>query len=106
MSTRTSQRVQHRTFLPVHSKRGTPEASGELERSRKERLELSPMNADQRLSHDFSKLRVHADSRPTESERVVNPVAHTMRRDVGFGFGQLGPGATRQPPISNTQQAP
>ena len=85
---------------------GTPESSGEFERCREETSQRSPMNADRRFSHDFSKLRVHADGRPTESERVVNALTYTMRRDVGFGVGQLGPGTTRQSPTSNTQQAP
>src|SRR5215472_11543155 len=59
-----------------------------------------------RLGHNFSKLRVHADGRPIESERVVNALAYTMHRDVGFGVGQLGPGTTRQSPTLGTQKVP
>jgi len=44
-----------------------------------------------RFGHDFSKVRVHTDSRATESARVVNALAYTVGRDVVFGIGQYKP---------------
>jgi hypothetical protein len=59
-----------------------------------------------RFGHDFSKLRVYADTKGTESKRAVNALAHTVGHDVGFGVGQLGPGTTRQSLTPSTQQPP
>ena len=47
-----------------------------------------------RFGHDFSNVRVHADSRAAESARAVNALAYTVGRDVVFGGGQHAPGTT------------
>ena len=41
-----------------------------------------------RFNYNFSKVRVHADSRAAESARSVNALAYTVGRDVVFGAGQ------------------
>jgi Domain of unknown function (DUF4157) len=44
-----------------------------------------------RFGHDFSRVRVHTDSRAEESARVVNALAYTLGQDVVFGEGQYAP---------------
>lgn len=45
-----------------------------------------------RFGHDFSRVRVHTDSKAAESARAVNAQAYTVGRDVLFGAGQYAPG--------------
>ena len=47
-----------------------------------------------RFGHDFSQVRVHADTRATESARAVNALAYTVGRHIVLGQGQsaLGTG--------------
>jgi hypothetical protein len=85
---------------------GTPGLTRESDQCQQKTLHRSVTGARGHFGHDFSKLRVHADRRPTESEDAVNALAYTSHRNVGFGVGQLGPGTTRQLPTPNTQQAP
>jgi hypothetical protein len=44
-----------------------------------------------RFGHDFSRVRVHTDSRAVQSARAVNALAYTVGRDVVFGEGQYAP---------------
>lgn len=44
-----------------------------------------------RFGHDFSQVRVHADTRAAESARSVNALAYTARRDIVFNDGQYAP---------------
>jgi len=59
----------------------------------------SPLDAATRaffepgFGHDFSRVRVHTDSKAAESARAVNAVAYTVGRDVVFGAGQYQPHA-------------
>lgn len=46
-----------------------------------------------RFGHDFSNVRVHADSRAAESARAVDALAYTVGRDVVLGGGQHRPGS-------------
>lgn len=48
----------------------------------------------QRFAHDFSGVRVHADSRAAESARAVNALAYTVGQQVVFGAGQFRPETT------------
>src|SRR5215471_12323454 len=41
-----------------------------------------------RFGHDFSHVRVHADSRAAESARAVNAVAYTVGSNIVFGTGR------------------
>lgn len=44
-----------------------------------------------RFGHDFSKVRVHTDTRAAESARAVNALAYTVGYDIVFGNGQFSP---------------
>ncbi len=44
-----------------------------------------------RFGHDFSQVRVHADTKAAESARDVNALAYTVGRDMVFGQGQYAP---------------
>lgn len=45
-----------------------------------------------RFGHDFSRVRIHDDSRAAESARALDALAYTVGRDVVFGRGQYSPG--------------
>src|SRR6185436_6855081 len=47
-----------------------------------------------RFGHDFSRVRVHTDTRAAESARAVNALAYTVGRDVVFGAGKYAPETT------------
>lgn len=47
---------------------------------------------ENRFGRDLSQVRVHTDSKATESARAVNALAYTAGRDVVFGEGQYTPG--------------
>lgn len=44
-----------------------------------------------RFGHDFSRVRVHTDSKAAESARAVDALAYTVGRDVVFSPGQFVP---------------
>jgi hypothetical protein len=44
-----------------------------------------------RFGHDFSKVRVHTDTRAAESARAVSALAYTVGRDVVFDAGLYAP---------------
>src|SRR5207249_4857242 len=44
-----------------------------------------------RFHHDFSEVRVHADSQAAESAASVNAHAYTVGRDIVFGSEQYAP---------------
>jgi hypothetical protein len=44
-----------------------------------------------RFGHDFSKVRVHTDSKAAESAAAVNALAYTVGRDMVFATGQYAP---------------
>jgi len=46
---------------------------------------------ESRFGYDFSKVRVHTDSRAAESARAVNALAYTAGHDIVFGAGQYAP---------------
>jgi hypothetical protein len=47
-----------------------------------------------RFEHDFSRVRVHADSQAGESARAVEALAYTVGRNIVFGDGQYSPGTS------------
>ncbi len=47
-----------------------------------------------RFGHDFSQVRVHADSRAAASAQAVGALAYTVGQNVVFGAGQYEPGTT------------
>jgi outer membrane protein OmpA-like peptidoglycan-associated protein len=46
---------------------------------------------ESRFRHDFSGVRIHADSRAAESARAVNAHAYTVGRDIAFAPGRFAP---------------
>lgn len=44
-----------------------------------------------RFGHDFSRIRVHTDTKAAASARAVNALAYTVGQDVVFGEGQFAP---------------
>src|SRR5829696_1243776 len=44
-----------------------------------------------RIGHDFSKVRIHIDSKAAESARLVGAQAYTVGSDIVFGLGQFSP---------------
>jgi uncharacterized protein DUF4157/lysine-specific metallo-endopeptidase family protein len=46
------------------------------------------------FGHDFSKVRVHTDSRAAESAKRVNALAYTVRNDIVFGSGRYSPNSS------------
>jgi hypothetical protein len=46
---------------------------------------------ENRLSHDFGQVRVHADARAAESAHALGANAYTVGRDIVFGAGQYRP---------------
>jgi hypothetical protein len=44
-----------------------------------------------RFEHDFSRVRVHADARATDSALAVNALAYTVGNDIVFGENQYRP---------------
>src|SRR5947209_15066228 len=49
---------------------------------------------ESRFGHDFSRVRVHTDSRAAESAQAINALAYTVGRNVVFGRGQYAPGTS------------
>lgn len=46
---------------------------------------------ESRFGHDFSQVRVHADSRASDSARAINASAYTVGRDLVFQAGRYRP---------------
>jgi peptidoglycan hydrolase-like protein with peptidoglycan-binding domain len=51
----------------------------------------APAQVGSPLGHDFSRIRVHADSRAAQSARAVNAKAYTVGEHIVFGPGQYQP---------------
>src|SRR2546421_6622552 len=49
---------------------------------------------ESRFDHDFSGVRVHADSNAARSAEAVNALAYTVGRDIVFGAGRYSPGTS------------
>lgn len=47
-----------------------------------------------RFGYDFSRVRLHTDSRAAESAQAVNALAYTVGNDVVFGGGHYSPGSS------------
>ena len=44
--------------------------------------------------YDFSRVRVHTDSKAAESARAVSAIAYTVGQEIVFGAGRFAPGTT------------
>jgi len=50
---------------------------------------------ENRLGHDFSRVRIHNDARAAESARAVSALAYTVGQDIAFATGQYVPHSAR-----------
>lgn len=58
-------------------------------------IPLEPMlrhDMESRFGHDFSRVRVHADSAAGQSSSDINANAYTVGRNIVFGIGRFAPG--------------
>jgi hypothetical protein len=87
---------------------GTPGPTGECEECRKKRLQGKAQNSagghlttrgfmEPRGGHDFSKVRVHSDTRAVESSRDISAIAYK---------GQFPPATTPETPAVETEATP
>jgi hypothetical protein len=75
-------------------RQGSPETSavGEALRSAGRPLTAEVRDfMEQRIGHDFSRVRVHTDELAARSARSVNALAYTVGSDVVFGAGRYAP---------------
>jgi hypothetical protein len=49
------------------------------------------MDLETRMGHDFTNVRIHADSRAAELSRGVGALAFTVGRDIYFDDGRFSP---------------
>ena len=81
-------------------KRGAPSDS-EIVPGEGESLDSSARSVmESRLGHDFSRVRVHADSRAAAAARKENAEAYTFGRHVVFGAGKYKPRHGRWPALA------
>lgn len=93
------QKKNHQLQRKAHSPERTNESSGAVPPIVDDVLGSSgePLNAgtrafmEPRFGHDFSGVRVHTDSRASESAQAVNAQAYTVGKDVVFAPGQYQP---------------
>jgi len=52
-------------------------------------------NMESRFGHDFSKVRVHTDTKALESAHAVSALAYTVQQNIVFGKGQYSPNTTQ-----------
>ena len=71
---------------------GVPSIVNEVLRSPGNSLDTSTREFfESRFDHDFSGVRVHADSNAAQSAESVNALAYTVGRDIVFGTHQYSP---------------
>jgi len=64
----------------------------ELLRSGGQPLDLTTKEFfEQRLGHDFSRVRIYTDARAAESARAVNALAYTVEQNIAFAEGHYSP---------------
>ena len=85
-------RLQRQAHLPAETSTAPPIVNGVLNSPGRPLDAGARAFMEQRLGHDFSQVRVHADARAAVSARAVNALAYTVGRDVVFGAGQYAPG--------------
>lgn len=72
--------------------KGAPGIVHDVLRSPGQPLEASTRTLmESRFGHDFSRVRVHADTQAAESARAVNAQAYTVGSQIVFGAGQYAP---------------
>jgi hypothetical protein len=89
-------RSTERTFTRRAPRRHSPSApprirsNGEPTTSRHRRCGRNPRTA-MRLRWDFSRVRVHADTRAAQSAQALNALAYTVGDHIVFGSGRFAP---------------
>jgi len=84
--------VQRRASESRDGLQEAPSVVGEVLQSTGQPLEASTRRLfENRLGHDFSRVRVHTDTRASESARAVSALAYTVGKDIVFGAGQYAP---------------
>jgi hypothetical protein len=69
-----------------------PSSTGEVSNSAGRPLDLDTRNFfEPRFEHDFSRVRVHADTEAANSARALDARAYTVGNDLVFGSGQYAP---------------
>jgi hypothetical protein len=75
-----------------HNAAAVPDSVHEVLGSSGSPLDLQTRSyMESRFGHDFSRVRVHTDSRAQESAQAVNALAYTVGRDIVFGAQQYAP---------------
>ena len=86
------QRATRNSETETRNSGGVPQIVHEVLRSSGQPLETATRAFfEPRFGHDFSHVRVHTDSKASESARAVNALAYTVGRDVVFEAGQFAP---------------
>lgn len=76
------------------ARRRAPAAVREVLQAPGAPLESGPREfMERRFGHDFSRVRVHADSAAASSAKSANALAYTVRNNVVFGAGLYNPGS-------------
>ena len=69
-----------------------PESIDQVLRSTGQPLDSATRaSMEPRFGHDFSRVRVHSDTRASESAQAVNAHAYTVGSDIVFGHGKYAP---------------
>lgn len=77
---------------------------GECDECRKKRFQSKAQSSE--VGHDFSKVRVHSDTRAAESARAMNALGNIAARDGVVEAGRFAHGAIPETPIPDTQPTP
>jgi len=84
--------VQRRVSESSDGLQEAPSVIGETLQSTGQPLDASTRKFfENRLGHDFSRVRIHNDTRASESARAVSALAYTVGKDIVFGAGQYAP---------------
>lgn len=86
--------LQRQTTMPATSSQTVPPIVHEVLHSPGYPLDAGTRAfMEPRFGHDFSKVKVHTDTKAAESAQAVNALAYTVGSDVVFGTGQYSPGS-------------
>jgi lipoprotein-anchoring transpeptidase ErfK/SrfK len=90
----TIQRASRNSEIETRNSAGVPSIVHDVLRSPGQPLDAATRAFfEPRFGHDFSHVRVHADSRAAASAQAVKALAYTAGPEVVFGAGQYAPGS-------------
>ncbi|MGB9180630.1 MAG: DUF4157 domain-containing protein [Pyrinomonadaceae bacterium] len=85
-------RLQRRAVGKAEAEMKAPNIVNDVLRSPGQALDLSTRSFfEPRFGHDFSRVRIHDDTRAAESARAVNAMAYTVGPNLVFGAGYYAP---------------